>query len=89
MIKIVHAKWVKDHVIALAFSDGSEGEYEFASLLAKDTALTLPLKETGLFQRFFLELGALCWPNGLEFSAAKLHSDLLAANRLHKAAIAA
>jgi hypothetical protein len=89
MIKIVHAKWVKDHVIALAFSDGSEGEYEFAPLLAKDTPLTLPLKETALFQRFFLELGALCWPNGLEFSAAKLHSDLLAENRLHKAAIAA
>jgi hypothetical protein len=89
MIKIVHAKWVKDHVIALAFSDGSEGEYEFAPLLAKDTPLTLPLKETALFQRFFLELGALCWPNGLEFSAAKLHGDLLAANRLHIAAIAA
>jgi hypothetical protein len=89
MIKIVHAKWVKDHVIALAFSDGSEGEYEFASLLAKETPLTLPIRETALFQRFFLELGALCWPNGLEFSAAKLHSDLLAANLLHKAAIAA
>ncbi len=89
MIKIVHAKWVKDQLIALAFSDGSEGEYEFAPLLAKDTSLTLPLKETALFQRFFLELGALCWPNGLEFSTAKLHADLLVANRLHKAAIAA
>jgi Protein of unknown function (DUF2442) len=89
MMKIVRAKWVKDHVIALAFSDGSEGDYEFASLLVKDTPLTLPLKETPVFQRFFLELGALCWPNGLEFSAAKLHNDVLAANRLHKAAIAA
>jgi hypothetical protein len=89
MIKIIHAKWVKDHVIALAFSDGNEGEYEFAPLLAKDTPLTLPLKETAVFQRFFLELGALCWPNGLEFSAAKLHSDLLTANRLHQAVIAA
>jgi Protein of unknown function (DUF2442) len=89
MIKIVHAKWAKDQVVVLAFSDGSEGEYEFSPLLAKDTPLTLPLKETALFQRFFLEMGALCWPNGLEFSAAKLHGDLLAANRLHKAAIAA
>jgi hypothetical protein len=89
MIKIVHAKWVKDHEIALAFSDGSKGEYEFAPLLAKDTPMTLPLKETALFQRFFLELGALCWPSGLEFSAAKLHGDLLVANRLHKAAVAA
>jgi hypothetical protein len=89
MIKIVQAKWVKTYVIALAFSDGSEGEYEFAPLLANDTPLTLSLMETAVFQRFFLELGALCWPNGLEFSAAKLHGDLLAANLLHKAAIAA
>jgi hypothetical protein len=49
MIKIVHAKWVKDHMIALAFSDGSEGKYEFAPMLATDTPLTLPLKETALF----------------------------------------
>jgi hypothetical protein len=89
MMKIVRTKWEKDYVIALAFSDGSKGEYEFAPLLAKDTPLTVPLQETAVFQSFFLELGALCWPNGLEFSAAKLHSDLLAANRLHKAAIAA
>jgi hypothetical protein len=58
MIKIVHAKWVRDHVIALAFSDGSEGEDEFAPLQAKDTLSTLPLKETALFHRFFLEFSA-------------------------------
>ncbi len=89
MIKIVHARWIKDQRIALAFSDGSEGVYEFAPLLTQKTPLTQPLQDTAAFQKFFVELGALCWPHGLEFSADKLHVDLLAANLLHQAAEAA
>ncbi|TAG27270.1 MAG: DUF2442 domain-containing protein [Burkholderiales bacterium] len=89
MIKIVHARWIKDQQIALAFSDGSEGVYDFASLLALKTPLTQPLQDIAAFQKFFLELGALCWPHGLEFSADKLHADLLASSLLHQAAEAA
>jgi hypothetical protein len=89
MIKIVHARWIKDQQIALAFSDGSEGVYDFASLLALKTSLTQPLQDTAVFQKFFLELGALCWPHGLEFSADKLQADLLAASLLRQAVEAA
>ena len=89
MIKLVHAKWVGDSKLSLAFSDGSQGIYNFDTLLAKNTTLTLTLKDTTNFQRFFLELGALCWPNGLEFSASKLHSELAAAGALLNAEHAA
>ncbi len=82
MIKVVHAQWANDSKVALSFSDGSDGVYDFASLLSKDTALTQPLRNAEMFKRFFLELGALCWPNGLEFSASKLHSELAAAGSL-------
>jgi Protein of unknown function (DUF2442) len=68
--------------VALAFSDGSDGVYDFASLLSIDTALTQPLRNAEMFKRFFLELGALCWPNGLEFSASKLHNELAASGSL-------
>jgi Protein of unknown function (DUF2442) len=89
MIKLVHAKWVEGSTLSLAFSDGSQGIYDFHALLAKNTALTLPLRDAVAFQRFFLELGALCWPNGLEFSASKLHSELAAAGALLNAEHAA
>jgi Protein of unknown function (DUF2442) len=89
MIKTVHARWIKDQQIALAFSDGSEGVYDFAPLLEQKTPLTLPLQDAAIFQKFFLELGALCWPHGLEFSADKLRIDLLVANLLHRTAEAA
>ena len=89
MIKIVHARWIKDQQIALAFSDGSEGVYDFASLLAIKTPLTQPLQNTASFQKFFLELGALCWSHGLEISADKLRADLRSANLLQHAVQAA
>jgi Protein of unknown function (DUF2442) len=89
MIKIVHACWIKNQQIALVFSDGSEGVYDFAPLLAQKTPLTQPLRDTAMVQKFFLELGALCWPHGLAFSADKLRIDLLVANLLHRTAEAA
>jgi hypothetical protein len=82
MIKVLHAQWAGDSKVALEFSDGSDGVYDFGSLLSKDTALTQPLRNEDMFKRFFLELGALCWPNGLEFSASKLHSELAASGSL-------
>lgn len=89
MIKLVHAKWVGDSKLSLAFSDSSQGIFDFDALLAKNTVLTLPLQQTAMFQRFFLELGDLCWPNGLEFSASKLHTDLTASGALLNAEHAA
>ena len=76
MIKLVSAHLLHDRVLRLVFSDGSEGDFDFESRLARDTALTRPLAVPEYFARFFLELGALGWPNGLEFSARSLHEDL-------------
>lgn len=89
MIKLVHAGWVADSKIALAFSDGTEGVYDFATLLTRETVLTVPLRDVQMFKRFFLELGALCWPNGLEFNAASLHKELQDAGKLRQVSKAA
>ena len=40
MIKIVSARPLHDHLIAVAFSDGSGGEYDLAPLIARKTTLT-------------------------------------------------
>lgn len=76
MIKIVKADYLSDHQVRLAFSDGAHGDHDFSSLLANDSMLTRPLKDTDVFKTFFIELGALCWNNGLEFSPVALHQKL-------------
>jgi hypothetical protein len=84
MIKLISANLLHDRVVRLAFSDGSEGDLDFAPLLARETVLTQPLAQAAYFGRFFLELGALCWPNGLEFSARSLHEKLEQAGALRR-----
>ena len=82
MIKLVSAKVLGAKSLRLTFSDGSEGDFDFASILAKDTVLTRPLEQPEYFERYFLELGALCWPNGMDFSARSLHEKLKEAGAL-------
>jgi hypothetical protein len=82
MIKIIKAEPLNAARLRLTFSDGTQGDYDFAPLLAHDTVLTRPLRDPEAFAAFFLELGALCWKNGLELSPAALHHDLRAAGKL-------
>ncbi|MEQ1593433.1 MAG: DUF2442 domain-containing protein [Thiobacillaceae bacterium] len=82
MIKIVKAEHLGQHRINLTFSDGKQGEYDMASLLSKETELTLPLKTPQNVSAFFLELGALCWKNGLELSPAALYRELQSKGKL-------
>jgi hypothetical protein len=42
-------------------------------LLQKNGSLLVPLRDENYFQRFFIDAGALCWPNGLELSPARLY----------------
>ncbi|WP_257254996.1 MULTISPECIES: DUF2442 domain-containing protein [unclassified Endozoicomonas] len=82
MIKLIKAEWLYDKEIRLSFSDGSHGVMDFSPLLSKKTAMTLPLESSQYFCRFFLEFGALCWPNGFELSPGSLHEKLDKAGQL-------
>jgi len=84
MIKIVKAEHIRQAQLRLTFSDGTQGDYDFAPLLAKETVLTLPLQNPEYFKAYFIELGAVCWKNGLEFSPAALHLELQSAGKLSR-----
>ena len=84
MIKILRARHLRDFVLDLEFSDGSMGEYDLAPLLARDTVLTRACREPDFFRRFFIELGALSWPNGLELSGESIHRRLEEQGKLRR-----
>lgn len=86
MIKIVCATRHRDYVLEIEFSDGSAGDYDLAPVLAKDTELRRPLLDPIYLDRFSLDLGALCWPNGLELSPETIHHRLSTAGSLRRAA---
>lgn len=76
MIKIVAARHLGDYKVMLEFSDGAEGEFDGRTLLARSGPLLEPLRDEAYFSRCFLDAGALCWPNGLELSPARLRESI-------------
>lgn len=76
MLKILEAKSIAPCQILLEFSDGSQCIWSAENLLATRTGTLLePLRDINYFQRFFLDAGALCWANGLEFSPERIYED--------------
>jgi hypothetical protein len=73
MIKVNEARYLGNFRIAVIFSDGKEGAFDGNVLLQKSGSLLEPLRDENYFHRFFIDAGALCWPNGLELSPARLY----------------
>lgn len=74
MIKIIQAHYLGDFQISLTFSSGEEGIFEGHALLKRDGSLLDPLRMEAYFKRFFIDAGALSWPNGLELSPARIYA---------------
>ena len=84
MIKILNATSITPYSIQLEFSDGMKGIWNAETLLNQHQGSLLePLRKADYFQRFFIDAGALCWANGLEFSPERLYEQCLP---IHKAA---
>ena len=83
MIKLIQATPQSDFLLKLVFSDHSWGVLDFKPLLQRTGSLLEPLRDPIYFARCFIEMGALCWPNGLELGAESLRQKLLNNNALH------
>ena len=80
MIKLLDVKPLKAHLLELSFSDHSQGVFDGAAYLATRRGPLLDaLRDPAYFGRCFVDAGALCWPNGLELSGARLHELVNAA----------
>jgi hypothetical protein len=68
-----HARGYRLHVV---FSDGLEGTVDFEQWIRGP--LFEPLRDPAFFQRFFLEGGTVCWPNGADIAPEALHEHAAA-----------
>ena len=89
MIKLIAAELVGDYAIRLGFSDKTGGVLDLRPIVEAGTPMTEPLRDPVFFARFFIEAGALAWPNGLDFSARSLQERLRAGGRLEDRSAAA
>ena len=75
MLKILTTRPIAPFALELQFSDQSHGIWHAAPYLSVHTGPLLDkLRDPAYFARVFVDAGALCWPNGLELSPARLHA---------------
>jgi Protein of unknown function (DUF2442) len=73
VIKLLDVKSQAPHTLELMFSDHTHGFFDGADYLgSRKGPLLEALRDAAYFSRCFVDAGALCWPNGLELSAARL-----------------
>ena len=67
MVRLVEARYVRDYVLWLRFSDGLVGEVDLRDEL--DGPVFEPLRQTAMLQRVRLrpELHTIVWPTSADF----------------------
>jgi hypothetical protein len=68
---VTQARHVEGFRIRLTFNDGLEAVVDFADWL--DGPVFEPLKDPDAFARFFVEAGAVTWPNGADIAPETLY----------------
>ncbi len=86
LIKILEAKPLPNHRLALVFSDGARGVHDLGWLFASAGEMIEPLRDAAMFDRVFLERGAPTWPNGFDLSPWSLRRRMQEAGELVAAA---
>jgi hypothetical protein len=89
MIEIINVTGVEvlgDYRLRVWFSDGSIGVHDFTEIVSERGPMVEPLRDKAFFQRVFISLGVLTWPNGYDLDAIQLHSEIKAAGELTAAA---
>lgn len=74
MIKVLNVRHTAPWTLELEFSNRTHGRWDGQAYLATQQGPLLgALRDPAYFARVFIEAGALCWPNGLALSPARLY----------------
>ena len=74
--------------LVITFSDGTEGEQDFSTLVAAGGDMVEPLRDQAFFGRVFLDDGILTWPNGFDLDSIALHLEMQDRGLLQRGAAA-
>ena len=76
LVDVTEVKPRGGYRLTVKFSDGTEGEHDFADLIAEGGEMVEPLRDPAIFARVFLDDGILTWPNGFDLDSIALHMEM-------------
>jgi hypothetical protein len=86
LTKVTSLERLEGFRLRVRFNDGSEGEHDFASMIAEPGPMLEPLRDESYFARVFLEFGAPTWPNGFDIAPEWLRREMTTAGELRRVA---
>jgi hypothetical protein len=85
-VDVVQVRPTGGYRLLVSFSNGEEGERDFAELIAEGGVMVEPLRDPIFFARVFIDDGVLAWPNGFDFDSIALHDAMKKAGALRRSA---
>ncbi len=71
LIKVVSARYIKDHVIEFVFNDGLKSELDLKNEIEGE--IFMPLKDIQYFKKFSLNRWTIEWENGADYAPEFLY----------------
>ena len=84
LVDVVSVEPRGQYRLALRFSNGDEGERDFADMIAEGGVMVEPLRDAAFFARVFIDDGILTWPNGYDLDSIALHDEMKRAGLLRQ-----
>lgn len=76
-LHVLEARYIRDYVVWLKFSDGTTGEVDLSAEL--EGSVFGPLQNFDLFKRLAIARHTLSWPNGADFAPEFLREHVAVA----------
>ncbi|MFN8627433.1 MAG: DUF2442 domain-containing protein [Candidatus Binatia bacterium] len=77
-VRVKSVRHVRDYVLELQFSDGSQGQFDFRSRVVGRGGVFTPLENVDVFRQVSVDAdaGTIAWPNGVDFCPDVLHHEV-------------
>jgi hypothetical protein len=80
--RVVEVRPLPAHRLLVRFADGTEGEVDVTRLVfGRNPGVFKPLRDTDLFNRVFISLGAVTWPGDLDLAPDAMYDEIRANGR--------
>jgi Protein of unknown function (DUF2442) len=80
--RVVSVEASRGYRLRVRFLDGLEGVVDMSRLVASpDAGVFAALADSEAFNRVFVALGAVCWPDGLDIAPDAIYSKIKASDR--------
>lgn len=76
LVVVTKAEYVRDHTLALTFSDGLRADINYSVWIEKFPFFE-PLKNIEYFKTFSIDGWTVSWPNGADIAPETLHKIAL------------